>query len=101
MFEFAQAVPIGLALVPESASVQTHCAPGAGADLAKESADIILTEKSLGVLHDGVVTGRRTYGNTIKVWQAQASNTATRLPHLLLLSLLRAVHQDDRVVQLW
>ncbi len=35
-------------------------------DIAKESADIILLEKSLLVLEDGVLEGRRTFGNTMK-----------------------------------
>lgn len=35
-------------------------------DIAKESADIILLKKSLMVLEDGVVEGRRTFGNIVK-----------------------------------
>lgn len=35
-------------------------------DIAKECADIILLEKSLLVLEDGVLEGRKTFGNTIK-----------------------------------
>ncbi len=35
-------------------------------DIAKESADIILLEKSLLVLADGVKEGRKTYGNIVK-----------------------------------
>jgi len=35
-------------------------------DIAKESADIILLEKNLKVLNDGVLEGRRTFGNLIK-----------------------------------
>lgn len=35
-------------------------------DVAKESADIILLEKSLLVLERGIVEGRRTFGNVIK-----------------------------------
>ena len=35
-------------------------------DIAKESADIILLEKSLLVLEAGVIEGRRTFGNIIK-----------------------------------
>jgi len=35
-------------------------------DIAKESADIILLEKDLMVLQDGVIYGRRTFGNIIK-----------------------------------
>jgi Mg2+-importing ATPase len=35
-------------------------------DVAKESADIILLRHSLEVLHDGVIEGRKTFGNTMK-----------------------------------
>ena len=35
-------------------------------DIAKESADIILLEKDLNVLHDGVTEGRRTFVNLMK-----------------------------------
>ncbi|MDI6602391.1 MAG: magnesium-translocating P-type ATPase [Thermoanaerobacteraceae bacterium] len=35
-------------------------------DIAKESADIILLEKSLTVLEEGVIEGRKTFGNIIK-----------------------------------
>ena len=35
-------------------------------DISKESADIILLEKDLHVLLDGVTEGRRTYGNLMK-----------------------------------
>ena len=35
-------------------------------DVAKESADIILLRKDLTVLNDGVLEGRKTFGNTMK-----------------------------------
>ena len=35
-------------------------------DVAKEAADVVLLEKSLGVLAEGVVEGRRTFANTTK-----------------------------------
>jgi len=35
-------------------------------DVAKESADIILLQKDLTVLADGVLEGRKTFGNTMK-----------------------------------
>lgn len=35
-------------------------------DVARESADIVLTEKSLRVLQDGMLEGRKTFGNTMK-----------------------------------
>ena len=35
-------------------------------DIAKESADIVLLKKDLRVLHDGILEGRKTFGNTMK-----------------------------------
>jgi Mg2+-importing ATPase len=36
------------------------------ADVAKETADIILSHKSLRELEDGIIEGRKTFGNTLK-----------------------------------
>jgi len=36
------------------------------ADVAKDAADVVLLEKDLAVLADGISEGRRTFGNTIK-----------------------------------
>ena len=43
-------------------------------DIAKESADIILLEKSLLVLEEGVLKGREVYGNIIKYIKMAASS---------------------------
>lgn len=43
-------------------------------DIAKESADIILLEKDLMVLEQGVLMGRQTFGNTIKYIKMTASS---------------------------
>jgi len=43
-------------------------------DIAKESADIILLKKSLMVLEDGVIEGRRTFGNITKYIKMGASS---------------------------
>lgn len=43
-------------------------------DIAKESADIILLKKSLIVLEDGVIEGRRTFGNILKYVKMGASS---------------------------
>lgn len=43
-------------------------------DIAKESADIILLEKSLGVLEDSVIEGRRVFGNITKYIKMGASS---------------------------
>jgi Mg2+-importing ATPase len=45
-----------------------------GTDIAKESADIILLEKSLMVLEEGVVKGRETFGNIMKYLNMTASS---------------------------
>ncbi len=43
-------------------------------DIAKESADIILLEKDLMVLGDGVIEGRKTFGNITKYIKMTASS---------------------------
>src|SRR5205807_8953277 len=44
-------------------------------DVAKEAADIVLLEKDLGVLLDGVREGRKTFANTLKyVFMATSAN---------------------------
>ncbi|MGE9553747.1 magnesium-translocating P-type ATPase [Erwinia amylovora] len=43
-------------------------------DIAKESADIILLEKNLMVLEQGVIKGRETFGNIIKYLNMTASS---------------------------
>ena len=37
-----------------------------GTDIAKESSDMIILEQNLTVIHDGVIEGRKVYGNIIK-----------------------------------
>ena len=45
------------------------------ADVAKDAADIVLLDKSLGVLAEGVMEGRRIFANTLKyVLMATSSN---------------------------
>ena len=44
-------------------------------DVAKEAADIVLLEKDLGVLIEGVLEGRKTFTNTLKyVFMATSAN---------------------------
>lgn len=43
-------------------------------DMAKESADIILLEKDLRVLEEGIIGGRKTYTNIIKYIKMTASS---------------------------
>jgi Mg2+-importing ATPase len=55
-------------------------------DIARESADIILLEKSLLVLEEGVVEGRRTFGNTIKYIKMAASSNFGNVFSVLIAS---------------
>ncbi|MGO4440353.1 magnesium-translocating P-type ATPase [Rhizobium sp. RAF56] len=43
-------------------------------DIAKESADIILLEKNLAILDEGVIEGRRVFGNIVKYIKMGASS---------------------------
>ena len=43
-------------------------------DVAKESADIILLDKDLNVLKDGIIEGRKTFGNITKYIKMTASS---------------------------
>jgi Mg2+-importing ATPase len=46
-----------------------------GTDVAKDAADVVLLDKDLGVLADGVMEGRRIFANTMKyVLMATSSN---------------------------
>jgi Mg2+-importing ATPase len=57
------------------------------ADIARESADIILLEKSLLVLEEGVQLGRQTYGNTIKYIKMAASSNFGNMFSMLVASI--------------
>jgi len=57
------------------------------ADIAKESADIILLEKSLMILEEGVLLGRQTYGNTIKYIKMAASSNFGNVFSVLVASV--------------
>ena len=57
-------------------------------DIAKEAADIILLEKSLMVLEEGVVEGRKVFGNIIKYIKMGASSNFGNVFSMLGASLL-------------
>jgi Mg2+-importing ATPase len=49
-------------------------------DVAREAADLILLDQDLGVLHTGVLEGRRTFGNIMKyIMMASSSNFGNML----------------------
>jgi len=56
-------------------------------DIAKESADIILLEKDLMVLEEGVLEGRKTYGNLIKYIKMATSSNFGNMFSVLLASI--------------
>ncbi|WP_291580587.1 magnesium-translocating P-type ATPase [Clostridium sp. UBA6640] len=55
-------------------------------DIAKESADIILLEKNLMVLEEGVIEGRRVFGNIIKYIKMTASSNFGNVFSVLIAS---------------
>ncbi len=55
-------------------------------DIAKESADIILLEKNLMVLEEGVIEGRVTFGNIIKYIKMTASSNFGNMFSVLVAS---------------
>lgn len=57
-----------------------------GTDIAKESADIILLEKDLMVLDQGVIKGRETFGNIIKYLNMTASSNFGNVFSVLIAS---------------
>ncbi|MGH8126584.1 MAG: magnesium-translocating P-type ATPase, partial [Rhodanobacteraceae bacterium] len=56
-------------------------------DIAKESADIILLEKNLMVLEEGVLEGRITFGNIIKYIKMTASSNFGNVLSMLIASI--------------
>ncbi len=64
-----------------ASTMRRRCAPpdigisvDSAVDIAKEAADIILLEKSLMVLEEGVLEGRRTFANMLKYIKMTASS---------------------------
>lgn len=55
-------------------------------DIAKESAHVILLEKDLNVLGDGIIEGRKTYANMIKYIKMTASSNFGNMFSVLIAS---------------
>ncbi len=55
-------------------------------DIAKESANVILLEKDLMVLEDGIIEGRKTYANMIKYIKMTASSNFGNMFSVLIAS---------------
>lgn len=56
-------------------------------DIAKETADIILLEKDLKVLNEGVIEGRKTFGNLMKYIKMAASFNFGEVSSILIASI--------------
>jgi Mg2+-importing ATPase len=56
----------GINDAPSLHSADVGLSVDSAVDVAKEAAALILLEHDLGVLHDGVLEGRRTFGNIMK-----------------------------------
>jgi len=56
-------------------------------DIAKETADIILLEKDLNVLNEGVIEGRKTFGNLMKYIKMAASFNFGEVSSILIASI--------------
>lgn len=57
-------------------------------DVAKESSDIVLMEHNLSVLHDGVIEGRRVFGNVVKYLRMAASSNVGNMLSVVGASVL-------------
>ena len=58
-----------------------------GVDIAKETADIILLKKDLMVLEEGVLEGRRTFGNIMKYIKMAASGNFGNMISVMVASI--------------
>lgn len=56
-------------------------------DIAREAADVILLEKDLNILEDGIVEGRKTYANMIKYIKMTASSNFGNMFSVLAASI--------------
>ena len=56
-------------------------------DIAKETADIILLEKDLMVLEEGVIEGRKTFGNIVKYIKMAASGNFGNMISVIVASI--------------
>ena len=58
-----------------------------GTDIAKESSDIILLEQNLEVIHNGVIEGRKVYGNILKYMKLALSQDFGDVFSIMIASL--------------
>ncbi|MGK3143389.1 magnesium-translocating P-type ATPase [Pantoea sp. C2G6] len=76
----------GINDAPALRAADTGISVDSAADVAKASSDIILLEKDLQVLNEGVLKGRETFGNIIKYLNMTASSNFGNVFSLLIAS---------------
>ena len=67
-------------------------------DIAKETADIILLEKDLMVLEEGVLLGRRTFGNIMKYIKMAASGNFGNMIAVVIASIFLPFYRCCRFI---
>ena len=56
----------GITAAPSLHAADVGISVASAVDVAKDAADIILLERDLKVLHNGILEGRKAFGNVIK-----------------------------------
>jgi P-type Mg2+ transporter len=74
--------------VPALSAADVGISVAGAVDVARETADIVLLEKDLGVLEHGVVEGRRTFANTVKYVKMTAGSNFGNVFSLLVASAM-------------
>lgn len=78
----------GINDAPSLTNAEVGISVDTAVDIAKETADIILLEKDLHVLVDGVVEGRETFGNLLKYIKMAVSFNFGEVLSVLIASIL-------------
>ncbi len=77
----------GINDAPSLRSADVGISVESAVDVAKASADMIMLERDLGVLHTGILEGRRTYSNIMKYIMMGSSSSFGNMSSMALASL--------------
>lgn len=77
----------GINDAPSISQADVGISVDSGVDIAKETADIILLEKDLMVLEEGVIEGRKTFGNIMKYIKMAASGNLGNIVSVIVASI--------------
>lgn len=78
----------GINDAPSISNAEVGISVDTAVDITKETADIILLEKNLDVLTDGVIEGRKTFGNLLKYIKMAVSFNFGEVLSVLIASML-------------